>query len=73
MAQNEKVRESTTLLVDGKNNEIFITKTPRKASCVTHVKPKKLKLHSGFTLVMRGSDRSWFERELLNNQKLPLY
>jgi len=22
---------------------------------------------------MRGSDRSWFERELLNNQKLPLY
>jgi hypothetical protein len=69
----EKVRESTTLLVDGKNNEIIITKTPRKASCVTHVKPKKLKLHSGSTLVMRGSDRSWFERELLNNQKLPLY
>ncbi len=69
----EKVRESTTVLVDGKKNEIIITKTPRKASCVTHVKPKKLKLHSGSTLVMRGSDRSWFERELLNNQKLPLY
>jgi hypothetical protein len=69
----EKVRESTTVLVDGKKNEIVITKTPRKASCVTHVKPKKLKLHSGSTLVMRGSDRSWFERELLNNQKLPLY
>lgn len=69
----EKVRESTTVLVDGKKNEIIITKSPRKASCVTHVKPKKLKLHSGSTLVMRGSDRSWFERELLNNQKLPLY
>ena len=69
----EKVRESTTVLVDAKNNEIVITKTPRKASCVTHVKPKKLKLHSGSTLVMRGSDRSWLERELLNNQKLPLY
>ena len=69
----EKVRESTTVLVDGKKHEIIITKTPRKASCVTHVKPKKLKLHSGSTLVMRGSDRSWFERELLNNQKLPLY
>nr|WP_213394434.1 hypothetical protein [Yoonia sp.] len=69
----EKVRESTTVLIDGKTNEIIITKTPRKASCVTHVKPKKLKLHSGSTLVMRGSDRSWFERELLNNQKLTLY
>ena len=69
----EKVRESTTVLVDGKKNEIVITKTPRKASCVTHVKPKKIKLHSGSTLVMRGSDRSWFERELLNNQKLTLY
>lgn len=69
----EKVRESTTVLVDGKKNEIIVTKTPRKASCITHVKPKKLKLHSGSTLVMRGSDRSWFERELLNNQKLPLY
>ncbi len=69
----EKVRESTTVLVNGKKNEIIVTKTPRKASCITHVKPKKLKLHSGSTLVMRGSDRSWFERELLNNQKLSLY
>lgn len=69
----EKVRESTTVLVDGKKNEIIITKTPSKATCVTHVKPKSLRLHSGSTLVMRGSDRSWFERELLNNQKLPLY
>lgn len=69
----EKVHESTTVLLDGKTNEIVITKTPRKATCVTHVKPKKLKLHSGSTLVMRGADRSWFERELLNNQKLPLY
>lgn len=69
----EKVRESTTVLVDGKKNEIVITKTPAKATCVTHIKPKKLKLHTGSVLVMRGSDRSWFERELLNNQKLPLY
>lgn len=68
-----KVRESTTVLIDGKKNEIVITKTPAKATCVTHIKPKKLKLHSGSVLVMRGSDRSWFERELLNNQKLPLY
>ena len=68
-----KVRESTTVLIDGKKNEIVVTKTPLKATCVTHVKPKKLKLHAGSTLVMRGSDRSWFERELLNNQKLPLY
>ena len=69
----QKVKESTTLLVDGKSNEIIITKTPRKASCVTHVKPKNLSLHNGSTLVMRGSDRSWLERELLNSQKLPLY
>jgi hypothetical protein len=69
----DKVRESTTVLIDGKKNEIVITKTPAKATCVTHIKPKKLKLHSGSVLVMRGSDRSWLERELLNNQKLPLY
>jgi hypothetical protein len=69
----EKVRESTTVLVDGKKNEIVITKTPSKATCVTRIKPKNLQIHSGSTLVMRGSDRSWFERELLNNQKLPLY
>ena len=69
----EKVRESTTVLVDGKKNEIVITKTPSKATCVTRIKPKNIKLHSGSTLVMRGSDRSWFERELLNNQKLTLY
>lgn len=69
----EKVRESTTVLIDGKKNEIVVTKTPAKATCVTHIKPKKLKLHTGSVLVMRGSDRSWFERELLNNQKLPLY
>jgi hypothetical protein len=69
----DKVRESTTVLVDGKKNEIIITKTPSKATCVTRVKPKNLQIHSGSTLVMRGSDRSWFERELLNNQKLTLY
>jgi hypothetical protein len=69
----DKVRESTTVIVDGKKNQIIITKTPVKATCVTVVKPKNLKLHSGSTLVMRGSDRSWFERELLNNQKLTLY
>jgi hypothetical protein len=69
----EKVRESTTVLVDGKKNEIIITKTPSKATCVTRIKPKNIQLHSGSTLVMRGSDRSWFERELLNNQKLTLY
>jgi len=69
----EQVRESTTVLIDGKRNQIIITKTPVKATCVTTVKPKNIKLHSGSTLVMRGSDRSWFERELLNNQKLTLY
>lgn len=69
----EKVRESTTVLIDGKKNQIIITKTPVKATCVTVIKPKNIKLHSGSTLVMRGSDRSWFERELLNNQKLTLY
>lgn len=69
----EKVRESTTVLIDGKKNQIIITKTPAKATCVTVIKPKNIKLHSGSTLVMRGSDRSWFERELLNNQKLTLY
>lgn len=69
----EKVYESTTVFVDGKKNEIIISKTPMKATCVTSVKPKKLRLHSGSVLVMRGSDRSWFERELLNNQKLTLY
>lgn len=69
----DKVRESTTVLIDGKKNQIIITKTPAKATCVTVIKPKNIKLHSGSTLVMRGSDRSWFERELLNNQKLTLY
>ena len=69
----EKIRESTTVLIDGKKNEIIITKTPSKATCVTRVKPKSLQLHSESTLVMRGSDRSWFEKELLNNQKLSLY
>lgn len=67
------VRESTTVLIDGKKNEIVVTKTPLTATCVTHVRPKTLKLYKGGTLLMRGSDRSWFERELINNQKLALY
>lgn len=69
----EKVRENTTLFVDGKTNEIIVTKTPLKATCVTRVKPKKLTLHKGSKLVLRGADRYWIEKELLNNQKLALY
>lgn len=67
------VRESTTVLIDGKTNEIVVTKTPLTATCVSHVRPKTLKLYKGGTLLMRGSDRSWFERELIGNQKLALY
>lgn len=69
----ERVRENTILLVDGKTNEIIVTKTPLKATCLTRVKPKKLTLHKGSKLVLRGADRYWIEKELLNNQKLALY
>jgi hypothetical protein len=69
----EKVRETTTLLINGKSNEIVVTKTPLKATCVTRVKPKNITLHKGSELVLRGADRFWIERELLNNQKLALY
>jgi hypothetical protein len=70
---NDKVRESTTVLVDGISNKIILTKTPFTATCVTEVSPKNMTLHSGSVLIMRGNDRSWFERELINNQKLSLY
>lgn len=69
----QRVHESTTVFVDGHSNEIIVTKTPVKATCTTSVKPKTLQLHTGSVLVMRGADRSWFERELINKQKLSLY
>ena len=70
---SRKIYESTTVFVQPKTNEIIVTKTPKCVTCVTHVKPKSLRLHDGNALVLRGADRSWIEKELLNNQKLPLY
>ncbi|WP_294619204.1 hypothetical protein [uncultured Roseovarius sp.] len=64
---------NTTLLVRPAQKDIVVTKTPYKTTAVTHVIPKRMQLHDGNSLVLRGSDRSWIERELINSQKLSLY
>lgn len=64
---------NTTLLVRPSHNDLVVTKTPFKTTAVTHVIPKRMRLHEGGELVLRGADRSWIERELINNQKLALY
>jgi hypothetical protein len=71
--KTEKVAESTSLLIEPTTNEIIVTKSPKRLTCVTHVKPKQIKLHDGETLVMRGADRSWFEQELIGKDQLSLY
>ena len=69
----QKLPESTSLLIDPSSNEIIVTKSPKRVTCVTHVKPKSVTLHDGETLVLRGVDRSWLEQELIGKDLLAAY
>jgi hypothetical protein len=66
------IKQSTRLRIRPRQNDILLSNGASEASLTTHIKPKSIKL-SQVELVLRGSDRSWIETELLNGQKLDLY
>lgn len=66
------VKQATRLRYRPAANDFLISKAIASASLVTLVRP-----HNQFEcedeVILNGSDRSWVERELLNQQKLTLY
>lgn len=68
----ERVKEATRLRYRPATKDFLLSKAMAPASVVTYVRP-----HNDFgcdgEVIMRGEDRSWVERELLNQQKLTLY
>jgi hypothetical protein len=70
--QVQKVKQATRLRYRPSATDFLISKTATPASLVTYAIP-----HQPFDCadeeILRGEDRSWVERELLNQQKLTLY
>lgn len=70
--QVQRVKQATRLRYRPSNKDFLVSKTATPASIVSYVKP-----HTAFDcsdeVILRGEDRSWIERELLNQQKLTLY
>jgi hypothetical protein len=66
------VKQSTRLRIRPNQDDILLSNGASDASLTTHIKPKSMQLPTD-EVVLRGSDRSWIETELLNGQKLDLY
>lgn len=68
----QKVKQATRLRYRPTTKDFLISKAASEASLVTYATP-----HAAFNcnaeVILRGEDRSWIERELLNQQKLTLY
>jgi hypothetical protein len=68
----ELIKQATRLRFRSTSNDFLLSKAASDASLVTYAKP-----HQAFDgkaeCILRGEDRSWIERELLNQQKLSLY
>ena len=68
----ELVKQATRLRYRPSARDFLISKTAMSASLVTYAVPKK-PFDCAEEVILRGEDRSWIERELLNQQKLSLY
>jgi hypothetical protein len=70
--QVQRVKQATRLRYRPTAADFLISKAATPASLVTYAVP-----HQPFDcadeVILRGEDRSWIERELLNQQKLTLY
>lgn len=70
--RTENVKIATRLRIRPQHADFVLSKCCTDASVVTYVRP-----HDAFgcaeEVILRGEDRSWVERELLNEQKLILY
>jgi hypothetical protein len=68
----ELVKQATRLRYRPRSKDFLVSKALTPASLVTIVHPRKPFECEG-EVILRGEDRSWIERELLNQQKLSLY
>lgn len=68
----QKVKQATRLRYRPSATDFLISKAITPASLVTYAVPKKT-FDCTDEVILRGEDRSWIERELLNQQKLTLY
>jgi hypothetical protein len=68
----KNIKKTTRLRYRPATEDFLVSKAATDASITTYVRPHKT-FDCDKEVVMRGSDRSWMERELLNNQKLTLY
>ena len=67
-----RVKQATRLRYRPKSKDFLISKAITPASLVTYVHPNT-QFKCSKEVILRGADRSWIERELLNQQKLTLY
>lgn len=72
VTKTELVKQATRLRYRPSTNDFLLSKTLTDASLVTVARPKRT-FDAGGEVILRGEDRSWIERELLNQQKLSLY
>lgn len=70
--QVQNVKQATRLRYRPSATDFLISKTATSASLVTYAVPKT-PFDCADEVILRGEDRSWIERELLNQQKLTLY
>lgn len=70
--QVQRVKQATRLRYRPSSKDFLISKTATPASLVTYAYPHK-SFDCTQEVILRGEDRSWIERELLNQQKLTLY
>ena len=68
----QKVKQATRLRYRPPTKDFLLSKCIAPASVVTYVRPTTPFACSA-EVILRGEDRSWIERELLNQQKLTLY
>ena len=66
------VKQATRLRYRPSTKDFLISKAITDASLVTYVRPHK-QFDCDTEVILRGEDRSWIERELLNQQKLTLF
>lgn len=70
--QVQKVKQATRLRYRPTTKSFLVSKATTPVSLVTYAKPHKA-FDCADEVILRGEDRSWIERELLNQQKLTLY
>ena len=71
--KTETVKQATRLRYRHATNDFLVSKALTEASLVTYVRLHKQFEGVGAEAILRGEDRSWIERELLNQEKLSLY